>query len=78
MKTAISIPDHIFEAAERICKRHQIPRSRFYATAIRRLVEEYREDEVTAKLNQIYKNRPVRVDPEMHAAQLRTLGTERW
>ena len=78
MKTAISIPDHVFEAAEQVCKRHQIPRSRFYAAAIKRLVEDYREDDVTEKLNQIYRDRASRVAPEFYAAQLRTLDEERW
>ena len=78
MKTAISIPDRIFEAAERVCKRHQIPRSRFYTAAIKRLLEDYREQDVTEKLNQVYKDRVSTVAPELYAAQLRTLVEEQW
>jgi metal-responsive CopG/Arc/MetJ family transcriptional regulator len=39
MKTAISIPDEVFEAAERTAKAPGVSRSEFYATAVREDLE---------------------------------------
>ncbi len=78
MKTAISIPDPLFKAAEGLCKRHRIARSRFYAMAIKRLVDEYRETDVTERLNRIYRKEPSPVDSAFAAAQSRAIGKEQW
>jgi len=78
MKTAISIPDTLFEAAEGLCKRHRIPRSRFYALAIERLVDDYREKDVTQRLNRVYEKESSSLDAALAAAQFRTLNKESW
>ncbi|MFT6016338.1 MAG: metal-responsive CopG/Arc/MetJ family transcriptional regulator, partial [Candidatus Azotimanducaceae bacterium] len=54
MKTAISIPDQIFTAAEKTAKRLGISRSELYATAVRDYVESHVAEEITQKLNQVY------------------------
>jgi len=54
MKTAISIPDEVFEAAERAAKSLGVSRSELYATAVREYLERYRREDLTEKLNQVY------------------------
>ena len=78
MKTAISLPDPIFYAAERLCSRHRIPRSRFYAMAIKRLVDEFERSEITDKLNEIYSQESSAIDPALVRVQTAALDEEEW
>jgi len=54
MKTAISIPDNIFIAAEQTAKRLKIPRSQLYTKAIEEFINNHNNEYVTEKLNQVY------------------------
>lgn len=54
MKTAISIPDNIFIAAEKTAKRLKIPRSQLYTKAITEFINIHSNEYVTEKLNQVY------------------------
>ena len=51
MKTAVSIPDDIFERAERLARLRQLSRSEVYATALDEYVARNAHDEVTAAMN---------------------------
>jgi metal-responsive CopG/Arc/MetJ family transcriptional regulator len=51
MKTAISLPDELFEAVERIVRRTKRKRSEVYADALREYVARYSPDERTAAIN---------------------------
>lgn len=53
MKTAVSIPDPLYEAAERLARRRGLRRSQLYAEALERLVsEEVSDDDLLALTNQ--------------------------
>jgi hypothetical protein len=54
MKTAISIPDHVYQSAEKLAARLQVSRSELYARALASLIEKYREDIITTRLNDVY------------------------
>jgi hypothetical protein len=54
MKTAVSIPDRVFQSAEKLAARIGVSRSQFYAQALASLVEKHREDLTTAQLNEVY------------------------
>ena len=51
MKTAVSIPDDIFERAERLARLRRLSRSEVYATALDEYVARNAHDEVTAAMN---------------------------
>ena len=53
MKTAISIPDEIFEGAERLARRLKRSRSELYSRAIADYVARHAPDEVTEKMNDV-------------------------
>lgn len=53
MKTAISLPDDLFEAVERIVRRSKRPRSAVYADALRDYVARHSPDEVTEAYNKL-------------------------
>ena len=54
MKTAISIRDDIFEAAERTAKSLGMSRSELYARAVAEFIEQCSGDRVTERLNEVY------------------------
>ena len=58
MKTAISIPDPIFESAEKLAKRLGISRSQLYSNAVDALVEKHRYCGVTEQLDAVYADDP--------------------
>jgi predicted transcriptional regulator len=51
MKTAISIPDDVFEEAERLADRLQTSRSQLYTRALAEFVARHDEDRVQAAMN---------------------------
>ena len=54
VKTAISLPDDLFAAAEALAGRLGLSRSQLYATALARFVAEQERAAVTARLNAVY------------------------
>ncbi len=53
MKTAISIPDDLFEDAERLARTLQKSRSRLYGDAVREYVARHSADHVTGTLDEV-------------------------
>jgi metal-responsive CopG/Arc/MetJ family transcriptional regulator len=80
MKTAISIPDEIFEEAERLAKVRGWSRSELYANAVSALVKSERFSGVRARLDAVYGGNADEsaVDPLLADAQARSLHKEKW
>ena len=78
MKVAISIPDEVFEAAEKASARLRIPRSRFYAEAVRAYARAHSGDEITRRLNDVYSREASDVEAEVEGASLEVLRQEKW
>ncbi len=78
MKTAISIPDEIFTAAEQTAKRLGVSRSELYSNAVRDYIESHIAEEITEKLNQVYCTEKSSLDPNLRSMQSSTLGREEW
>ena len=53
MKTAVSVPDDIFEKAERLAHGARRSRSEVYSAALREYVARHAPDEVTEALNEV-------------------------
>ena len=53
MKTAISIPDDLFEDAEKLAKSLKKSRSRLYGDAVREYVTRHSADSVTQALDEV-------------------------
>ena len=70
VKTAVSIPDPIFAAADRIARRRQVSRSELYATALAELIARDSGADVTARLDAVYSDVDSSVDPALVPAQL--------
>jgi metal-responsive CopG/Arc/MetJ family transcriptional regulator len=78
MKVAVSVPDPVFEAAERVSRRLRISRSRLYAVAVEEFVRQHSEQDVTEQLNRVYAKNSSRLDPALGSASLEVLRRERW
>lgn len=80
MKTAISIPDSIFEAADRLARRLGISRSELYAKAVSTYVERHRQEGITAALNKVYgaQSRDSQLDAVIRALQEASVPREQW
>ncbi len=80
MKTAISLPDPLFEAADRVARQLGVSRSELFQRAVQRLVDEFDETRVTSALNAIYGGggEPAHVDPILEELQRRALPSEDW
>jgi metal-responsive CopG/Arc/MetJ family transcriptional regulator len=78
VKTAISIPDEIFEAAEELAERLGVSRSELYATAVAEYVAAQRSRGVTARLNEVYADESSSLDTALQQAQADALASEDW
>jgi metal-responsive CopG/Arc/MetJ family transcriptional regulator len=78
MKTAISIPNHIFEKAEKLSKRLKMSRSELYSKAVNKFIEENKATDITKILNEVYKDNNSSVDKALYKMQLSGLDKEDW
>lgn len=78
MKTAVSLPDDLFEEAERLARRLKKPRSRLYSEAVREYVARRDPKLVTTKLNEVVKAVGRRRDVFTTAAARLTLERVDW
>jgi predicted transcriptional regulator len=80
VKTAISVPDPVFEAAERLARRLGKSRSQLYSEALAQYVEQHTGADVSERLNEVLNAEPDadEVDPVLDALQLEVLRRERW
>lgn len=76
MKTAVSIPDELFEAAERYAQRQRLSRSELYATALSQYLQEHRGDGITEQLDAIYGAESSALDPAVALLQERSLSED--
>jgi hypothetical protein len=80
MKTAISVPDKIFEEAERLARQRGMSRSELYARAVAEYVKSERLLGVRERLDAVYgsgSNNSL-LDPALDEMQARSLSKEEW
>jgi metal-responsive CopG/Arc/MetJ family transcriptional regulator len=70
MKTAISIPDTVYESAEKLAQRLGESRSQLYTKAVKSYVEKLQGREVTEKLNEVYSANVSQLDPVLTNLQI--------
>jgi hypothetical protein len=78
MKTAISIPDPLFQAAEQYAQAKGFSRSELYAKAIQHYLDTFRYQGVTEALNSLYGEEESTLDLGYIAAQGSILSKEEW
>ncbi len=70
MKTAISIPDDVFEAAEAVARRTGMSRSQLFVVAVKAFLRDHGERGVTERLDEVYSKTESKVDPVLSAMQI--------
>jgi metal-responsive CopG/Arc/MetJ family transcriptional regulator len=78
MKTAISIPDDVFESAERLARRTKRSRSRLFSDALKEYLARHTPDKVTEAMNQACAEIGELDEPFSSSAARRTLEQSEW
>jgi metal-responsive CopG/Arc/MetJ family transcriptional regulator len=78
MKTAVSVPDALFDEAERLATRLGMTRSGLYAAALEDFVSRHQARRVSERLDAIYSNESSDLDPGVSAAQRKVLKGSDW
>ncbi|MCB0212174.1 MAG: hypothetical protein KDJ52_22715 [Anaerolineae bacterium] len=78
MKTDISIPNLIFEAAKQLAQKLDMPLSELYTAALAAYVATYQSADVTIQLNEVYETEASELEPELTALQVSSIGDESW
>ena len=79
MKTAVSLPDELFHAAERHARRSSRSRSRLYADAIAEYLARHAPDEVTEAMDRVVERLgETATDEFVGSAARQTLERSEW
>lgn len=78
MKTAISIPDKVYEGAERLARRLRKSRSQLYAEAVAEYLSRHDPEAITEAMNQVCDAVGSEPDPAVSAAARRVLERVQW
>jgi Ribbon-helix-helix protein, copG family len=78
MKIAVSVPQDVFDRAERLARREGRSRSDVYSAAVREYVARHEPDEVVEALDRVVAEVGGRPDPFVAAAARRTLASSEW
>jgi|PersoiStandDraft_1058852.scaffolds.fasta_scaffold42127_4 metal-responsive CopG/Arc/MetJ family transcriptional regulator len=77
MKTAVSVPDRLFKAADRASKKLNVSRSELYAMALEEFLRTTSAMSVREKLDAIYGRASSALDPGLAELQAKALRKKR-
>ena len=78
MKVAVSIPDPLFDEAERVSERLRIPRSQLYSRALQAFVQLQSGEEITARMDAALERISASKGPGWEDLGLEILRREKW
>jgi len=78
MKTAISIPDNLFRAADEYAKSHGFSRSKLFAEAVAQYLKQHPLDHITKQLDVVYSSEPAELNETISAVQFSSIEKEEW
>ncbi len=78
MKTAISIPDDLFDSADELARRMGMSRSRLYAEAVSEYVAKHRDQDITRRLDEVYGEVDSGLPESIRSAQGRSIDRSEW
>ena len=78
MKTAISIPEEVFQSAESLAKRLGMSRSQLYTAAVNEYLNRRQDRQLTARLNSIYEEEDSFLPSGIIRLQVGSLSREEW
>ena len=78
MKASISIPNPIYEAAERLAQSRSMSLGELYTAALTAYVTAHQRGEVTEVLNRVYETESSALEPIWVNVQLASVDREPW
>ena len=78
MKTAISIPDNIFNAADKYAKSQGVSRSQLFTSAVALFLKQHPSDHITKQLNKVYSKSSADLNETLSAMQFSSIKKEEW
>ncbi|MHC5932609.1 ribbon-helix-helix domain-containing protein [Nostoc sp.] len=78
MKTAISLPDSVFEEAEALARELGVSRSELYTKALKAYLRKYNRNQMLNQLNRVYSEESSELDPVLAKLQFMSLPREDW
>ena len=81
MKTAISLPDPLFERAERVAEQMKLNRSQLYTRALQEFLDRNDAAAITSAFDAVYATESSELDPVLAELQFLTLqefGGDEW
>ncbi|HEV8582784.1 MAG TPA: hypothetical protein VGX68_27280 [Thermoanaerobaculia bacterium] len=78
MKTAVSIPDEVFEEAERLAAEFQTSRSELYSRALQEYIARHAPDRLTEAMNRVIEEVGSDIDEFSQRAARRVLEQVEW
>ena len=78
MKTAVTIPDNIIKRADKLAKKRRISRSKLFTEAIESYLDEYEEDEIIRRINEVCEKVDTSVDPVLMKMAVLSLPKDEW
>jgi len=78
MKSDISIPNVVFQAAETLAQKMGVSLSELYTAALNAYVAEHQKENITEALDKVYGDEPSTLEPELVKMQIVSLEGEQW
>ncbi|MFP3090462.1 hypothetical protein LQZ21_09070 [Treponema sp. TIM-1] len=78
MKTAISIDDEVYRAAEHTAAQLGLTRSSLYSLAVAEYIRNHNTDILLQRLNEVYGGGNSTLDEDVQEAQFRLFSGEDW
>ena len=78
MKTAVSIPDEVFEGAERLARRTKKSRSQLFSDALQEYLARHAPEEITEAMNRVCAELGETRDSFISSAARRALRRSEW
>ena len=78
MKTAISLPDSVFEEAESLAQQLGVSRSELYTKALETYLQKYNRERIESRLNEVYSQESSQLDSALAKMQFLSLPSDNW
>jgi hypothetical protein len=78
MKTAISVPNDVFQLSEKLAKKLKVSRNAIFAMGVKKLAEEHDEDEIIRQINRVCEKIDTSVDPVLFQMAMLSLPKDKW